>query len=89
MSIISFIKDAGEKLFGHRESAPAGAAAPDLRPRHLSGRVRDSRAPVARRSQCRIASRIIVSRKPRTRPAEAVPSFPWLCDSGMISLDVR
>ena len=29
MSIISFIKDAGEKLFGHRESAPAAAAASD------------------------------------------------------------
>jgi hypothetical protein len=28
MSIISFIKDAGEKLFGHRDSAPAAAAEP-------------------------------------------------------------
>ena len=27
MSIISFIKDAGEKLFGHRDSAPAAAPA--------------------------------------------------------------
>ena len=34
------------------------------------------------------ASSSIVSRKPSTRPAEAVPSLPWLCDSGMISLEV-
>ena len=26
--------------------------------------------------------------KPVTTPADAVPSCPWLCDSGMISLEV-
>ncbi len=31
MSLISFLKDAGEKLFGHAQAAPAGAAAtPDV-----------------------------------------------------------
>jgi nucleoid-associated protein YgaU len=30
MSIISFIKDAGEKLFGHKEAAPAGPDAAAL-----------------------------------------------------------
>jgi len=44
--------------------------------------------PTAARSQRRIASSAIVSRNPATSPAEAVPSFPWLCDSGMISFEV-
>jgi hypothetical protein len=30
----------------------------------------------------------MVRRNPRTSPVEAAPSWPWLCDSGMISLEV-
>ena len=41
-----------------------------------------------RHGQYSTASSSIVSRKPSTRPAEAVPSLPWLCDSGMISFEV-
>ena len=48
------------------------------------------KSPVAASAQAqrKTASSEIVSRKPATRPTEATPSLPWLCDSGMISFEV-
>ena len=49
MSIISFFKDAGEKLFGHRQEAAAPAAATPAAP--AAGAASDSAALQARSSQ--------------------------------------
>ena len=54
MSIISFIKEAGEKLFGHRDSAPAAAPAAD--PAALQAKAADANQTAAKAIEKYIAS---------------------------------